>query len=69
MRTAWLRRGRFVVLCMLISSYTLVAGCNDDSKTSGTQVREDPEAEAYRKTKFGKYKGGAPKKPAQSAKK
>jgi hypothetical protein len=68
MKTAWLRRGRFVLLCMFIGSHMLFAGCNDDSKTSGTQVQEDPEAEAYRKTKIGKYKGGPPKQPAQSAK-
>jgi hypothetical protein len=67
MRTAWLRRGRFVLLCVFIGSHTLFTGCNDDSRTSGTQVQEDPAAEAYRKTKVGNYKGGAPKKPANSA--
>jgi hypothetical protein len=52
---------------MFIGSHTLITGCNDDSRTSGTQVQEDPEAEAYRKTKVGKYKGGAPKKQVKSA--
>jgi hypothetical protein len=67
MRTAWLRRGRFVLLCMFIGSHILFAGCNDESRTTGTQVQEDPAAEAYRKTKLGKYKGGAPKKQVNSA--
>jgi hypothetical protein len=67
MRTAWLRRGRFVLLYVFIGSHTFSVGCNDDSRTSGTQVQEDPEAEAYRKTKVGKYKGGAPKKQVKSA--
>jgi hypothetical protein len=68
MRTAWLRGGRLALLCMLIGSHTLFTGCNDDSKTSGTQVHEDPAVEAYRKTKVGSYKGGPPKKQTNSAK-
>jgi hypothetical protein len=67
MRTAWLRRGRFVLLCMLIGSHAVLTGCTDDSKTSGTQVQEDPAAETYRKTKTGSYKGGAPSKQTKSA--
>jgi hypothetical protein len=69
MKTAWLRRGPFVLLCMFIGSQVLFVGCNDESRTTGTLVQEDPAAEAYRKTKVGKYKGGPPKKPAQSEKK
>ena len=58
---------RLLVLSVFIGSHTLVIGCNDDSKTSGTQVPENPAAEAYRKTKIESYKGGVPKKQVKSA--
>ena len=67
MRTAWLLRGRILVLGMFIGSNALLVGCSDDSKTSGTQVAENPEAAAHRKAKGEAYKGGPPKKQDKSA--
>jgi hypothetical protein len=66
MRTVRLRRWRILLLSLLICSPTPLIGCNDDSKTSGTQVVESPEAVAYRKSKVKSYKGG-PKKQAKAA--
>ena len=66
MRTASLRRGRVLLLVLFIGSHAPLIGCNDDSKTSGTQVAENPEAVANRKAKGESYKGGAPKKQAKS---
>jgi hypothetical protein len=65
MSTARLRRGRILLLGLFIGSLAPLSGCNDDSKTSGTQVVEDPEAIAHRKVKGEAYKGGPPKKPAK----
>jgi hypothetical protein len=45
----------------------MVIGCGDDSKTSGTQVADNPEATANRKTKGESYKGGPGKKQAKAA--
>ena len=66
MRTVRLRRGRILLLSLLICSHTPLIGCNDDSKTSGTQVVESPEAVAYRKSKVERYKGGPPKKQGKA---
>ncbi len=64
---ARLRRGRIVLLGLFIGSLAASSGCNDDSKTSGTQVAENPEAVAHRKAKGETYKGGPPKKQAKGA--
>ena len=65
MSKARLRRGRILLLGLFIGSLAASSGCNDDSKTSGTQVVEKPEAEAHRKTKGEAYKGGPPKTQAK----
>ena len=62
-----LRRGRILLLGLFVGLPALFSGCNDESKTSGTQVVEKPEAIAHRKAKGEAYKGGAPKKQAQGA--
>ncbi len=66
MSKARLRRG--CILLLLVSLFTgpqvLLTGC-DNSKTSGTQVVEDPEAIAHRKSKGETYKGGPPKKQSK----
>jgi hypothetical protein len=67
MRTARLRRGRVLVLVLLIGSHMPLVGCTDNSKTSGTQVEVNPAAEAHRKAKGEAYKGGPPKKEVKSA--
>ena len=61
MRTAWSAAQGVVLLCLFIGSHTPLSGCNDDSKTSGTQVAENPEAKAHRKAKGESYKGGPPR--------
>jgi hypothetical protein len=67
MKTARLRRGRVLLLSLFIGSHALLVGCNDDSKTSGTQVVESPEAVAHRKSKGEAYKGALIKKQANPA--
>jgi hypothetical protein len=44
-----------------------MAGCTDESKTSGTMVQESAETKAFRKAKSETYKGGPPKKKANAA--
>jgi hypothetical protein len=65
MRTVWLRHGRFILLSLFIGSHAAFIGCNDDSKTSGTQVPENPEAVARRKSKVEAYKSALLKKQAK----
>jgi hypothetical protein len=67
MSKARLRRGRIFLVALFIGSHAVWSGCNDDSKTSGTQVVESPAAGAHRKAKGEAYKGGAPKKQAAGA--
>jgi len=67
MNTSHSRHRRFFLLGLFIGANVLLTGCNDASKTSGTQVVEDPAAVAHRKAKGENYKGGAPKKPAKGA--
>jgi hypothetical protein len=62
MSTMRLQRARILLLCLFIGSHAPLIGCSDDSKTSGTQVVENPEAAAHRKAKGAAYKGGSPKK-------
>jgi hypothetical protein len=68
MKTVRLRGARLLVLSLLICSHSPLIGCNDESRTSGTQVVESPEAVAYRKSKVERYKGGPPKKLAKALK-
>jgi hypothetical protein len=56
-----------LLLSLFLGSHTLLIGCNDDSKTSGTQVPENPAAVANRKSKAESYKGGPSKKQAKAA--
>jgi hypothetical protein len=62
MSTMRLQRARILLLCLFIGSHAPLIGCSDDSKTSGTQVVENPQAAAHRKAKGAAYKGGSPKK-------
>jgi hypothetical protein len=66
MRTVRLWRGRILVLSLLLCLHAPLIGCNDDSKTSGTQVAENPEAVVYRKSKAAAYRGGPPRKQAKA---
>jgi hypothetical protein len=45
----------------LILSHAMMAGCNDDSKTSGTARAVSEEDQAHLKSKIESYKGGSPK--------
>jgi hypothetical protein len=62
-----LPRRRIPLLVLFIFSHFPMAGCTDESKTSGTMVQESAEAKAFRKTKSETYKGGPPKKKATAA--
>jgi hypothetical protein len=67
MRTARFLRGRNLLLVLFIGSSLPLAGCNDDSRTSGTMVEVSEEAKAHMKSKRESYKGGPPKSKAKAA--
>jgi hypothetical protein len=67
MSTARFRRGRILMLILFIGSQAPLNGCTDESKTSGTQVVEKPEAAAHRKAKGEAYKGGPHKQQVKGA--
>jgi hypothetical protein len=56
MRSLSLQPGRILLLVIFLFSHIQLVGCNDDSKTSGTVVPENPEAVAHRKAKAEVYK-------------
>ena len=67
MRTARFLRGRILLLILFIGSHFPLAGCSDESRTSGTMVEVSDEAKAHLKSKSESYKGGPPKAKAKSA--
>jgi hypothetical protein len=67
MRIKLLPRGGIVLLILLVGSHLPLIGCNDESKTSGTQVQVSDEVQARRNARAESYKGGPPKKEAKSA--
>jgi hypothetical protein len=66
MRTPYLPHRRLPLLVFFIFSHLPMAGCIDESKTTGTMVQESAETKAFRTAKSEKYKGGAPKKQASA---
>lgn len=61
MKTEYSPGGRIVLLFLLAIAHSLLIGCNDDSKTSGTMVKVSDEEKAYLKTKRESYKAAVPK--------
>ncbi len=68
MRTTFLPRGSTLLLLLFVGSHIPLVGCNDESRTSGTQVEVSEKVLAHRKARAESYKGGPPKKQAKSAK-
>jgi hypothetical protein len=67
MRIRLLQRGGIVLFILFVGSYLPLIGCNDDSKTSGTQVEVSDKVQARRDARAESYKGGPPKKQAKGA--
>lgn len=67
MRTARFRGGLILILTLFIGSLVPLTGCNDESRTSGTQVQVSEEAKAQLKAKRESYQGGSPKNKAKAA--
>jgi hypothetical protein len=61
-------RSRFLLFMLFAYLYLPLAGCNDESKTSGTMVQVSEEEKARLATKRESYKGGSPQsKKAKAA--
>ncbi len=69
MKTGQFLRGRIVLLVLFAGSCLPLTGCNDESRTTGTQVQVSEEAKAHLKSKMETYKGGPPKKAKAPSKK
>jgi hypothetical protein len=65
MRIKLLPRGGIVLFILFVGSLLPLIGCNDDSKTSGTQVEVSDQVQARRDARAESYKGGPPKKQAK----
>jgi hypothetical protein len=66
MSRACLPRRRIVLLILFVGYLLPLSGCNDESRTTGTMVRESDETKDYRKSKLEAYKGGPPKAKAKA---
>jgi hypothetical protein len=67
MRTAYLPRGRVLVLMLFIGSHLALGGCTDETRTSGTVVQVSEEAKANLKAKRATYRGGPQKDKSKAA--
>jgi hypothetical protein len=56
MRSARFSSGRTLLLLIFIVSHLTLTGCNDDSKTTGTMLKETDEDRARIQAKLAKYK-------------
>ena len=62
MRTpAFSARTHLYFLMLFIGSHLPLTGCNDESKTSGTQVQVSEEAKAHLKAKESRTRGDVPR--------
>ncbi len=60
MRHAQRWRGLFLLASFLFA-VPVLSGCDDGSKTSGTQRQVNEASQAHLKSKIESYKGGSPK--------
>jgi hypothetical protein len=56
MRSARFSSGRTLLLLIFVVSHLTLTGCNDDSKTTGTMLKETDEDRARIQAKLAKYK-------------
>jgi hypothetical protein len=61
--------GCILVLVLFIASHLTLCGCNDNSRTSGTQVEVSDKVLAHRKARAESYKGGPPNSKVKAASK
>jgi outer membrane murein-binding lipoprotein Lpp len=59
MKTTCSREGRILSVVLFIGSHLLLAGCSDDSKTSGTVVEVSEEAKQALQSRKEAYKAKA----------
>jgi hypothetical protein len=60
MRTEYAAPNRILLLVIFVFSHLTLAGCNDDSRTTGTMLKETDEDRARIQAKIAKYKGRSP---------
>jgi hypothetical protein len=60
MRTEYAWPSRILLLVIFVFSHFTLAGCNNDSRTTGTMLQVSEEEKARLKAKVEKYKGGSP---------
>jgi hypothetical protein len=66
MRAVGFRAPRALLLILFAASHLTIAGCGDDSKTSGTMVQVSEEEKAYLAAKRESYKAAVPKTKSQA---
>ncbi len=66
MRRICLSPGRIVLLAIFVASHVGVAGCNDESRTTGTMVQVSAEDLARLENKAVNYKAGPAKSQAKA---
>jgi hypothetical protein len=67
MRSARSSLGRTLLLLIFIVSHLMLTGCNDDSRTTGTMLKETDEDRARIQAKIAKYKERSEAKSANKA--
>ena len=60
MRTVYAWPSRILLLVIFVFSHLSLAGCGDDSRTTGTMLQVGEDEKARLKAKVEKYKGGSP---------
>ena len=60
MRAEYASAGRILLLVIFVFSHLTLAGCSDDSRTTGTMLQVSEDEKARLKAKVEKYKGGSP---------
>ena len=66
MRRICLSPGRIFLLAIFVASHMGVAGCNDESRTTGTMVHVSAEEQARLENKAKNYKAGPAKSRAKA---
>jgi hypothetical protein len=67
MRSARCLPGRTLLLLIFVVSHLTLTGCNDDSRTTGTMLKETDEDRARIQAKIAKYKERSEAKSAKKA--
>jgi hypothetical protein len=67
MRSARSSLGRTLLLLIFVVSHLTLTGCNDDSRTTGTMLKETDEDRARIQAKIAKYKERSEAKSVKKA--